>query len=934
MKTIKFYRGEENGIVVEHDNYEDSIFRDQYVKALLTVNRVLAQPSDREPGIVAFCGDRGEGKSSCMETVAEMLRECRQQNSAAYRFISEHKLPERGEDGHRLTLGMQCGELMETQIEELELIDPAFFDHTHNVLELVLGQMFEHFLTYTNAPEHKEEMKARREDKENLMACFHDAKLCWSRISKGTEDRYDPLEELDSLAAGLAMRKHMAALIEEYLKFFHKDQNGQPAKSVLMVKIDDLDLNINEAYVMAEQIRKYLVSPQLLLLISLNASQMVDVIANYLDRLTAPSKDLGTQQMATKYVTKLIPLEMRVIMPKMYDLCNMGLEVYDKRGGRQEQAFHSVKEAVVKLTYDKTRFLFYNSKGGISPLVPNNLRSLRHLVGMLLSMTDFTKNEESISNKNAFRSYFYQTWTRQLKKSDQEFAALLVKGDDATSVNKLVVSYLKAQIDKLKGSTNFIDDISNPVNYSYNVSVGDVFYMINYLERSNVEEDLKQMLFFIKSFYSMRLYEYYDVITEQEGELSPEATLQGEVYKSDAWFKRTNMLQRFVNGSYFTYTPADLLPPTAERKNRDLKSYRGNMLYKEILSTLKDDMNRYDEMDEGARLAFEQRFRIAEFFAFTVKKAVSRRKVESVDRLRRDYSEPFHLTDFNTNTFYLVFDVMAPFYNIVNPKYTYERFSYLRRVEGSCKGFYEFAISHDWSLLRSMIDHVRVKDHNEAHPDQPAIGINDLPALNSADLEEALKRLSSNACIRNGEVLSAVMEAIQSRRDNWHNRKDSLKVLHTFYGNIINSEMRTYDNIDTERPYVIRFVFLEAIRDLLNGRRTRGQASDDMTLLAAIYNSDYNTDSISDDDILSEYHRFFNGFKTSKKGKMVKADFARLYPDFYKMSEESSWDEWFKDDDSYNKATIIKTLRDRFTQYMSQTGAGEANDIDEGEDEE
>lgn len=85
MKTIKFYRGEENEIVVEHDNYEESIFRDQNVKALLTVNRVLQQPSDREPSIVAFCGDRGE-------------------------------------DGHRLTLGMKCGELLATEIEELELI--------------------------------------------------------------------------------------------------------------------------------------------------------------------------------------------------------------------------------------------------------------------------------------------------------------------------------------------------------------------------------------------------------------------------------------------------------------------------------------------------------------------------------------------------------------------------------------------------------------------------------------------------------------------------------------------------------------------------------------------------------------------------------------------------------------------------------------------
>lgn len=593
--TIKFYRNEENVVVIEKEKFEESLFIDQYVQALLAIDKKIATKEEHEPSIVAFCGDRGEGKSSCMMTVRDMLKKLHNPGEEAEtvkNFLDIHKLPEKGQDGTDMVLKNKCTNILDTEMEVLDPIDPAFFDTKHNVLELVLGQMYERFVKYIET--NKEDLKCRRADKERLMGKFHDAKLCWTRLSKSVESLYDPIEELDSLAAGLSLKDRMNALIDEYLEFFHHEENGTAKKALLVVCIDDLDLNISQAYEMAEQIRKYLTCPKCLLLVSLNADQLVDVVANYLDKLTAPSKDLGTQSMATKYVTKLVPLECRIIMPKIYNICDCSLEIYGSRGGVLEKKFNSMKEAVVQLTYNKTRFLFYNNKGGVSPLVPNNLRGLRHLLGLLLSMSDFAGNELSGGNKNAFRAYFFQTWTRQLQKSDREFAALLVKGDDPTSVNKLVVAYLNGKIKDMEGGSALIRDISNPVNYNYNVSVGDVFYLINYLERSNVDEHLALMLFFVKSYYSMRLYEYYDVISEIDGELSPEAIeLDGEVYKSDGWFKRTNMMQRFVNGSYFTYSPSDILPPSQVGKHRDLKSFNANLLYENVLKPIKEKMMNY-----------------------------------------------------------------------------------------------------------------------------------------------------------------------------------------------------------------------------------------------------------------------------------------------------------------------------------------------------
>lgn len=96
--------------------------------------------------------------------------------------------------------------------------------------------------------------------------------------------------------------------------------------------------------------------------------------------------------MASKYVTKLIPFGNRINMPKVSDFCNNPLYIYDERKDQETQSdnpnYNSVKEAVVQLIFSKTRYLFYNSKGSISPIVPNNLRSLRQLLGMLYRLPD------------------------------------------------------------------------------------------------------------------------------------------------------------------------------------------------------------------------------------------------------------------------------------------------------------------------------------------------------------------------------------------------------------------------------------------------------------------------------------------------------------------------------------------------------------------
>lgn len=893
MDTIKFYRGEEDEVIIEDMNFETSIFSEQYSLALQQIERIISVPKNKIPSIVAFCGDRGEGKSSCMETVKGMMEKKADETVIAY-------------------LGNHYPNITGSTFHILETIDPAFFDKHHNVLELVLGQMFSKF-TKRAAEYEQTERRQRRDAINKLQECFHKAKWCLTQMEKGLQSGYDPIEELDALSAGISLRDKMDELVREYLTFFASEEQDIE-HTFLIISIDDLDLNVSEAYVMAEQIRKYLVSKHCLLLVSLKVEQLIEVIANYLNKLSAPNKSLDSPAMAAKYLTKLIPMENRVIMPKIYDLCDMKLQVYESRANNQPKEYNSIKEAVVQLIYIKTRFLFYNSKGSVSPIVPNNLRSLRHLLGLLFKMQDFDGNESSITNKHAFKAYFYQTWVRQLNEADQQKARLLTSGGDVSDTNKLTVSILSEYIHTDRSiANNLAAQIVNPNNYSYNISVGDVFYLINFLERSNVNEELKLLLFFIKSYYGIRLYEYYDVITEQEGEMNPVSQIVGEVYRSDGWFKRTNQLQRFVNGSYFTYLPDDLLPQTKINKAdfyRDLRVYSAkSQLYKETVHSLKNSMALFADMNEEDARLFKQRFRVAELLALCTKKSVKRKEPGTFYTVNREFSEPYYLTNYHTATGYLVFDIMAPFYNLINLKYTYGKFSYLVDDDNENQDFYHFAYTHEWSLLRRMIDHVRVKEYNEDDRNHMKLGVNALPVIEGEELDASFLRLISNGSIRNGDVLLAMMENITSRRGNMHNIRDHVACVRDFYREIINSEMRTYRNSSTAAPYIIRFAFLNAIIELLNNE-------EESSLFRDIYSVGLEKIEYSIEDVYQRFNTFFDSFKTSKKNTAIIEDMHRLYSVEASRLTDEQWNKMFPEEKQYKKDVIAKELRQVMTEMI------------------
>ena len=302
----------------------------------------------------------------------------------------------------------------ELNADILKPIDPSYFDESHNILELVLGQMYLHF---------KEKAKKKGDDPlvtgdlEKVMRCFDEVKRSLSLISDSPQRMFDKLEELENLSVAMSLYDKLNALFSEYLKFMERNK--------ILITIDDMDFNAEGAYRMCKFLQMYLNQPTCIVLISLKIAQLVSILGD--DKNFKDARDENRRsEMSSKYVQKLIPISNRVQMVDMWSISERQF-VIDRNGETTKP--ERIKDGVVRLIFQKTRYLFYNTKGEVSPIIPHSLRSFRQLLSLLCRMSDYEKHASDPAiqarnegNKFQFKSYFYTEWIRTLSKEDRAFA--------------------------------------------------------------------------------------------------------------------------------------------------------------------------------------------------------------------------------------------------------------------------------------------------------------------------------------------------------------------------------------------------------------------------------------------------------------------------------------------------------------------------------
>ncbi|MDE6811075.1 MAG: hypothetical protein K2J15_01860, partial [Muribaculaceae bacterium] len=362
MSVIKWNIGHENRTIVEESDYEESIFFGQYRQACRLLEGFVNREIDDTLQIIAFCGERGSGKTSSMQSVMKIIAQTQTDKSdRTENFFHKAKLEKLQ---NRLKDGIRRNDL---SFEIPEMIDPSFFDRENNIIELLIGQIYGDLREYERA--HKSTIDRILLNK--IYDSLSEIKECLLTLHGSDEDRFSGSTELSVLSNAVKLKKSVRALVKDYLRL--------KGRRKLLVSVDDLDLNRDGAYEMCEQIRKYLAMPECVVFLSFNYSQLVDSLTSALENNATYGGDerhADTLRLrAIRYLDKLVASGERVHTPQAYNLCNRELRIYEEGrivpnpGGET-----IVKDVVVSLIFQKTRFLFYNNKGGVSPILPNNLR--------------------------------------------------------------------------------------------------------------------------------------------------------------------------------------------------------------------------------------------------------------------------------------------------------------------------------------------------------------------------------------------------------------------------------------------------------------------------------------------------------------------------------------------------------------------------------
>lgn len=827
-RKIIFRRGDENRIVLEKGNFKDSLFQEQYLEAMgsfIDVCRTLDMSTLTGSNIISFCGDRGDGKSSCMYTVHKILNN--------HHVFSIGDSEERTE--HEVRYLQYATKLDQYPVFTLDVIDPSFFDESHNILELVISQLFQEVF----GNDSNDETRMNNYDRNSLIKKFNLVKESMSMLDKERKDILDNIEALDNLAVGLKLRKNIENLFAEFLEYKKQQDKGQYKKIVIC--IDDLDLNVQGGYIMLEQLRKYLSNKYCVVLIALKIEQMTKVVQNALYSDSGKNSQIINAEMcrdmAEKYIIKMFPVEHRIQMPKVENIVEYQLELkYDYEDEEKSVVWGTLREAVVSLIFLKTRYLFYNKEHEVNLIIPQNLRSLRHLVAMLLKMSDFEKGS-SISRENQllFKRYFYNDWINIMPEDQQQLVQEIIRYSDVSTKNHFILTSLLKQIpEDEKLEISWI----TPNVRAYNISAGDVLYVIQSLQETGYAE-LRYLLFFLQSYYSICLYEYYDELVgevknaENYGAIydyqkyrwdgnaivydNKQEDTHVEIYATDEQFREISKLQQFVGGVYFMYSPGDLLPnesvkildvnksrnsrqPTITTKYiaRDCRNLDAKTVFNYIRAQVKNlsDENEILKSEDPRLLQFQ----MCEFFALTAK--MTQTADESENGTYRNRTYPYYLSAFRQGNSILVFDVLSIFANVINLKFTYDRFNEVIWGNNTSNSFYEVALNQPDSLLNAILDSY-VKDASKYNYSEP---------LKSA---YAIGRFTSASIIRNIDVHTALLSQIRADRESISKNStkrsslgsENIGRLHDFYNAISAVKMQLYGGAKTDNKdlYSVQF---------------------------------------------------------------------------------------------------------------------------------
>ena len=434
-RTIKIVKGQELNIHVSNDICcEQSFMNPAYRQATRALMEIIRQTSNFHKiaetatdteltnylfqysgNVIMFDAQRGGGKTRTMLSFANIL--CNYHGEMPYSALRPECLMHRNSFLNEL----DQKRLSECRFLQMSPIAPSALEGTQNILYVVLSRLYNYTESILRSAGTCDRINER--EKSELYQAFHRCLSGINGIKQPNKKALGDITSLQDISDGIALRKHFYDLVQSILRIAAPREGAK--NRFLILQMDDADSQISSGYEVLEDVRKYLVIPNLVILISADAYMLHNVILqDHLGKFPAliaidKEKEIVSKELSKtcrKYIDKLIPPSHMIHLPQLDKFVEVNgnrldLEYVSYDGSdREEPVFEWVKDGnwnlqnlVLMLIYRKTGVVFANPSGYLHNIIPRTLRGLNQLVYLLSEMKDIPKIDiENIPDIPAF----------------------------------------------------------------------------------------------------------------------------------------------------------------------------------------------------------------------------------------------------------------------------------------------------------------------------------------------------------------------------------------------------------------------------------------------------------------------------------------------------------------------------------------------------
>lgn len=452
------------------------------------------QSPDSQNRVMAFVGDRGTGKTSAM---ISFVNACVDGSVIMY------------EPG-----SVYGGEERRCSFYTLPVIEPSGFSDGESIVGCVVSQIYSELEEY-----HHKLDRSLIQTIVNQCTDVREAIRVRGMSSQALlEQNSDELSHLRLLAQTKRLRERLGKLIDSYLAMCavcnSKSSNGVRAKensnlNYLIVPIDDIDTSIHTAYRLAEELRRYFMLANVIVVMALKVEQLSDAleqcfINEFKDLYTAGLFfDTQPVAMAAKYIQKLIPEQRQIHMP------SLSLTEQSSCILRTEEGNRPLVGYMLELVYRKTGLLLIPDEWESHPLIPHNLRALHQMLSLFQEMTDTAK----LRGLEGRQQYF-----NQLERAEKWLLGHIASNQIPANLNSILREFATHQDQGVNAflwralgwalREDAVPEARALMDRSVrndNISVGDVLHLLQVLEETDVESSLALFGAAVRMLYSIRL---------------------------------------------------------------------------------------------------------------------------------------------------------------------------------------------------------------------------------------------------------------------------------------------------------------------------------------------------------------------------------------------------------------------------------------------